>query len=91
VNPQIPPAGGLGGAGWGEVDLFSIGLGIGVLLFFLVIRKKHRNVQAATVLLASGISLAPILLILADPFAQRFGFGSLLRPAALSFDLCALR
>jgi hypothetical protein len=78
VSPDIPPAAGLGGTGWGEVDLFSLGVGIGVLVLFLTVRKRHRNVQAAIVLLRSGISLGPPLLILSNPFAQRLAFGSLL-------------
>ncbi len=46
---------------------------------FLAVRRKHRTAQGATVVLASGISLGPLLLILADPFAAYPGFGSLLK------------
>lgn len=68
----------MGEGNWGNVDLFSIGLGLLVLTGFLAFRKKHRTTQGATALLASGISLGPLLLILVDPLAQLAGFHGLL-------------
>ncbi|MCB8880954.1 hypothetical protein ACELLULO517_11975 [Acidisoma cellulosilytica] len=72
---------GLGDADWGIVDLLSIGIGVLVLMVFLATRKKCRTMQGVTALLASGISLGPLLLILADPFAQLLGFRGLLEAA----------
>jgi hypothetical protein len=49
-------------------------MGVLVLLSGLALTPKHRTVQAATVLLATGISLGPLLMIIIDPLAQAFGF-----------------
>jgi hypothetical protein len=59
---------------WGTGDLISIAVRITVLVVFLLINKKHRSVQGATVLLATGISLSPLGLIIFDPLAQAAGF-----------------
>jgi hypothetical protein len=74
----MPVSAGAGGADWGIVDLISIGFGVVVLAVFLAARKKHRTAQGVAALLASGISLGPLFLILADPFAQLLGFRGLL-------------
>ena len=66
-------------AGWGRADLFSIGVAACILLLFMMIRPKHRTTQGITDLLAAGLTLGPLLLILADPITQTFGLtGSLL-------------
>lgn len=80
MTDNAPSPGNLGAAEWGSVDLFSITLGVGIVIFFLLINKKHRDTQKIIVLLASGISLGPLLLILLDPLAQFLSYGSLLAP-----------
>ena len=65
--------------GWGAGDLFSILVGLVMLLLCLYLQPSRRNVPAATVVLASGMSLGPLLLIILDPIAQTSGLsGSLL-------------
>jgi hypothetical protein len=65
--------------GWGPGDLFSIFTGLVVLLFCLYWQPRHRTVPAATVILASGMSLGPLLLIALDPITESLGItGSLL-------------
>jgi hypothetical protein len=59
---------------WATGDLISIAVGLIVLLFGLCTNPRHRSVQAATVLLATGISLGPLILIIFDPFAQTIGY-----------------
>jgi hypothetical protein len=68
---------------WGEGDLISIAIGVIVLMSGLIFAKKHRTVQAATVLLATGISLGPLLLILLDPVGQELGYETRLLGIAL--------
>jgi hypothetical protein len=69
---------------WGTGDLISIAIGIIVLLTGLLVAKKNRNVQAATVLLATGISLGPLLLIIADPLGQELGYNTRLLSIVLT-------
>jgi hypothetical protein len=55
-----------------------------VLILGLSIAPKHRTIQAATVLLATGISLGPLVLIIFDPIAQELGYGTRLLSIVLS-------
>jgi hypothetical protein len=71
-------------APWGEGDLISIAIGILVLVLGLIFVAKHRTVQAATVLLATGISLGPLLLIVLDPLAQELGYSTRLLAIVLA-------
>ena len=65
--------------GWGAGDLFSICVGIAVLMACLCLQPRHRSVPAATVIIASGMSLGPLLLIAIDPITESLGLtGSLL-------------
>jgi hypothetical protein len=65
--------------GWGAGDLFSIATGLFVLTLCLCLRPAHRTIPAASVALANGLSLGPLLLIILDPIAQVTGLsGSLL-------------
>jgi len=57
---------------WGIGDLISIVTGLVVLGFCLCFRARYRNIPNATVALASGMSLGPLLLIIFDPVAQLF-------------------
>jgi hypothetical protein len=69
---------------WGEGDLISILIGLIVLIFGLMVAEKNRNVQSATVLLATGISLGPLLLIILDPLGQELGYRTRLLTIVLS-------
>ncbi len=71
-------------APWGAGVLISICLGLIVLIVGLAIAEKNRNVQSATVLLATGISLGPLLLIIFDPLGQELGFQTRLLSIVLS-------
>jgi hypothetical protein len=71
-------------APWGEGDLISITVGVLVLLFGLIFVKKHRNIQSATILLATGISLGPLLLIIFDPVGQELGYSTRLLSIVLA-------
>ena len=66
--------------GWGAGDLFSIFIGMAVLMVCLCLQPRHRSVPSATVILASGMSLGPLLLIAIDPITESLGLtGSLLQ------------
>jgi hypothetical protein len=58
---------------WGIGDLVSIATGLIVLGLCLCFRPRHRNIPDATVALASGMSLGPLLLIIFDPVTQLLG------------------
>jgi hypothetical protein len=63
--------------GWGVGDLFSIGVGLLVLGVCLGFVPRHRNVRSVSAVLASGMSLGPLLLIILDPLAELLGVGLL--------------
>jgi hypothetical protein len=69
---------------WGAGDLISIATGIVVLVLGLVFVERRRNFQSAAVLLGTGISLGPLLLIVFDPVAQIFGYGTSLLSIVLN-------
>ena len=71
-------------APWGIGDLISIAIGVVVLVLGVIFVKRHRTVQAATILLATGILLGPLFLILLDPLGQELGYSTRLLSIVLS-------
>ena len=69
---------------WGTGDLISIAVGVIVLAAGLILAEKNRNVQSATILLAIGISLGPLLLIIFDPVGQELGYSTRLLSIVLN-------
>jgi hypothetical protein len=69
---------------WGTGDLISIAIGVIVLASGLIVAEKNRNVQSATILLATGISLGPLLLIIFDPVGQELGYSTRLLSIVLN-------
>ena len=59
---------------WGNGDLFSIAIGILVLIAGITIKQRRITIPLMISLLGTGISLGPLLLIICDPFSQYFGF-----------------
>ena len=76
---------------WGAGDLFSIATGIIVLVLCLCLKPRHRTVPAASVALASGLSLGPLPLIILDPIAQAAGLSGSLLEIVLSQGRVTLR
>ena len=74
----------MGPSTWGTVDLFAICTGVMALLCGIAFNSQRRNIPQATVLLATGISLGPLLLIVIDPLAQYLGYPNRLIALVLS-------
>jgi hypothetical protein len=68
-DSQIPPHTESGA--WGFADTASAACGVLYLFFGLWLIPSRRNFDGVVVLLATGVSLAPLLMILIDPLFQK--------------------
>lgn len=60
---------------WGTGDVVAICVGVSYLPIALWFLPARRTAEGAGLLLATGISLGPLLMILFDPFLQLTGSG----------------
>ncbi len=60
-------------SGWSLSDLVAAWTAVSYAGFAIWLRPANRTAERISALLATGFSLGPLLMILADPFLQQLG------------------